>query len=101
MVLWWYVKQAPQWSASLAERSLRQFERDLFPRIGSRVMTDIHPMDLLAALQKMEERGAGETADRLLMPSLRVSGHWLPMANFQKRNITEKPKGRPTPYRSP
>ena len=27
----WYAKQAPQWSASHAERSLRQLERDLFP----------------------------------------------------------------------
>ena len=26
-----YAKQAPQWSASHAERSLRQLERDLFP----------------------------------------------------------------------
>lgn len=63
IVLEWYGKQSPQWSASHAERSLRQLERDLFPWIGQRQMAEIHPMDLLTALQKIEERGAIETAD--------------------------------------
>jgi hypothetical protein len=49
VALEWYSKQAPQWSTSHAERSLRQLERDLFPWIGTRAMTDIHPMELLAA----------------------------------------------------
>ena len=50
VALGWYSKQALQWSISHAERSLRQLERDLVPWIGSRAMTDIHPMELLAAL---------------------------------------------------
>ena len=62
-----YGKQSPQWGDSHAERSLRQLERDLFPWIGDRPMTEIHAMELLAALQKIEERGAIETADRVLM----------------------------------
>jgi integrase len=95
----WYGKQSPQWSASHAERSLRQFERDLFPWIGDRPMTDIHPMELLAALQKVEERGAIETADRVLMLARQVWDYWLPTATVQQRNITEGLKGRLTPYR--
>lgn len=50
VALEWYGKQSPQWSDSHAERSLRQLERDLFPRIGDRPMVDIHPMELLAVL---------------------------------------------------
>ena len=61
----WYGKQSPQWSDSHAERSLRQLERDLFPWIGDKPMSEIHAMELLAALQKVEERGAIETADRV------------------------------------
>ena len=99
VALEWYGKQAPQWSASHAERSLRQLERDLFPWIGSRAMTDIHPMELLAALQKVEERGAVETADRVLMLARQVWDYWLPTADVQQRNITEGLKGRLTPYR--
>ena len=99
VALEWYGKQAPQWSASHAERSLRQLERDLFPWIGARAMTDIHPMELLAALQKVEERGAVETADRVLMLARQVWDYWLPTADVQQRNITEGLKGRLTPYR--
>ncbi|NMM10937.1 MAG: integrase arm-type DNA-binding domain-containing protein [Polaromonas sp.] len=95
----WYGKQSSQWSASHAERSLRQLERDLFPWIGERLMVEIHPMELLAALQKVEERGAIETADRVLMLARQVWDYWLPTAQVQQRNITEGLKGRLTPYR--
>ena len=57
VALEWYAKQAPQWSASHAERSLRQLQRDLFPWIGKRTMPEIQAMELLAALQKVEDRG--------------------------------------------
>jgi integrase len=99
VALEWYAKQAPQWSESHAERSLRQLERDLFPWIGDRPMTDIHAMELLAALQKVEERGAVETADRVLMLARQVWDYWLPSSDAQQRNITEGLKGRLTPYR--
>ena len=36
VALEWYDKQKPLWSDSHAERSLRQFERDLFPWLGGR-----------------------------------------------------------------
>lgn len=99
VALEWYAKQAPQWSTSHAERSLRQLERDLFPWIGSRAMTDIHPSELLSALQKVEERGAVETANRVLMLARQVWDYWLPTADVQQRNITEGLKGRLIPYR--
>jgi hypothetical protein len=66
IALEWYGKQAPLWSESHAGRMLRQLERDLFPWIGDRPIVQIHPMELLVALQKVEERGALETADRAL-----------------------------------
>jgi len=99
IALEWYAKQAPQWSDSHAGRMLRQFERDLFPWIGERPIADIHAMELLAALQKVEERGALETADRALMLARQVWDYWLPTADVQQRNITEGLKARLTPYR--
>ena len=92
-------KQAPQWSEAHADRSLRQLERDLFPWIGERRMLEIHSMELLAALHKVEERGALETADRVLMLARQVWEYWLPTADTQQRNITEGLKARLTPYR--
>jgi len=99
VALEWYAKQAPQWSPSHADRSLRQLERDLFPWIGARPIAEIHAMELLAALQKVEERGALETADRVLMLARQIWDYWLPTATVQQRNITEGLKGRLTPYR--
>lgn len=99
VALEWYGKQVPQWSKSHAERSLRQLERDLFPWIGDRPMTEIHGMELLAALQKVEARGAVETADRVLMLARQVWDYWLPTADLKQRNITEGLKGRLMPYR--
>ena len=78
---------------------LRQFERDLFPWIGERPIAQIHAMELLAVLQKVEDRGALETADRALMLARQVWDYWLPTTNVQQRNITEGLKARLTPYR--
>jgi len=99
IALEWYGKRAPQWSESHAGRMLRQLERDLFPWIGDRPIVQIHAMELLAALQKIEERGALETADRALMLARQVWDYWLPTAEVQQRNITEGLKARLTPYR--
>jgi integrase len=100
IALEWYGKQAPQWSASHALRMLRQLQRDLFPWIGERPIAQIHAMELLAALHKVEERGALETADRALMLARQVWEYWLPTAGLEQRNITEGLKARLTPYRS-
>lgn len=99
IALEWFSKQAPQWSASHASRMLRQLERDLFPCIGEQPIEHIHAMELLAALHKVEERGALETADRALMLARQVWEYWLPTAGVEQRNITEGLKARLTPYR--
>lgn len=95
----WYAKQLPQWSTSHAARSLRQLERDLYPWIGDRPIAEIHALELLAVLQKVEDRGAIETADRVLMLCRQIWDYWLPTAKVAQRNITEGLKKRLTPYR--
>lgn len=99
VALEWYEKQSPQWSSSHAERTLRQLERDLFPWIGARPIAEIHAMELLSALHKVEERGAIETADRVRLVAGMVWDYWLPTADVRQRNITEGLKARLTPYR--
>ena len=97
VALEWYGKQSPQWSDSHVKRSLCQLERDLFPWIDNRLTTEIHALELLAALQKVEERGAIETTDRVLMLARQVWDYWLPTAHVQQRNIEEGLKDRLTP----
>jgi integrase len=99
IALHWYGKQKSNWSETHAFRIKRQLERDLFPFIGERPMAQIHAMELLAALQKIEERGALETADRALGLARQVWDYWLPTADVQQRNITEGLRARLIPYR--
>ena len=94
----WYDKQKPLWSDSHAERSLRQFERDLFPWLGGRRLAEIEPVELLATLRKVEERGAVETADRGLMLARQVWRYGVATGRVG-RDITGDLKGALSPYR--
>jgi integrase len=97
VALEWYGLQTPNWSASHATRTLRNLEKDLFPYVGAKLLKDIHPMELMAAVKKVEDRGAMEAARRVLDTASQVFKHWLPMAPPQYRNITEGLKARLTP----
>ena len=61
----WYAKQKPNWVESYSTRVLRALERNLFPYLGSRPIASITAPDLLAALRKVEHRGAIESAHRI------------------------------------
>lgn len=99
VALEWHGKQVDRWSPEHADRTKRQLERDLFPWLGNRPMGNIEPLELLSVLQKIEERGAIETADRGLMLARQVYEYWLPTADTTQRNITEGLQKRLTPYR--
>ena len=94
----WHSKQVSNWSGVHAKTVIRRLERDLFPWIGKRPMSQIHAMELLAVLQKIEERGTVETAHRVLDIVRQVWGYWLPSAEVQQRNITDGLKARLQPY---
>lgn len=94
----WYGKQAPEWSESHASRAMRQLERDLFPFIGARTLAEIKPVELLATLRKIEDRGAIETADRALMLARQVWRYGVSTGRAD-RDITQDLKGALTPYR--
>ncbi len=98
VALEWYERQKTQWSDAHAERSLRQFERDLFPWLGERRLAEIEPVELLATLRKVEERGAVETADRGLMLSRQVWRYGVATGRVG-RDITGDLKGALSPYR--
>jgi site-specific recombinase XerD len=62
----WQKLQAPQWKARHAEDVLASLENNLFPTLGARDLGAIRSQDLVALLQKVQQRGAVETAFRLL-----------------------------------
>ena len=62
----WFAKYAPQWAANHSDRIMRRFERDIFPWLGGRPITEIKAPELLATMRRIEARGAPETAHRAL-----------------------------------
>jgi integrase len=60
----WHAKFANTWAPSHADRVLRLLDRDVFPWIGHRPISEIAAPELLAVLRRIESRGALETAFR-------------------------------------
>jgi integrase len=61
----WHAKFTPSWTPGHAETIKSRLERDLFPWLGSRPIKDIKAPELLAALRRVESRGALESAHRI------------------------------------
>lgn len=62
----WFAKHARTWTGPHADRIMRRFERDVFPWVGGKPIAEIKAPELLAALRRIESRGALETAHRAL-----------------------------------
>jgi integrase len=60
----WYDQTMPQKSESYRVRTGRILEKDLYPVIGNRPIGEIAPAELLAALRRIEARGANDIAHR-------------------------------------
>jgi len=62
----WYEKFRPGWRDTHARIVLQRLEKNIFPAIGTRPVQDIQPPELLRAIRMVENRGAVETARRVL-----------------------------------
>lgn len=60
----WFEKNSNAWVPAHVIRKKRLFERDIFPSLGKRPIAEIEPPDVLDLLQRIEARGAHETAKR-------------------------------------
>lgn len=62
----WIAKQSPHWAESHTTKILRRFEQNVFPWIGSRPINEITATEILTVLQRVENRGAIDTAHRVM-----------------------------------
>ncbi len=62
----WFAKYSSTWVDYHGDRILKRFERDIFPWIGDRPITEITGRELLVVIRRIEGRGAVETAHRAL-----------------------------------
>ncbi len=60
----WFTKYLPTWAKTHSSKVIRRMERDVFPWIGSRPISEVSAPELLAALRRIEARGAVDTAHR-------------------------------------
>ena len=61
----WFAQQADGWTEGHAAQTLLTLEREAFPAFGDKPITDIKPLEVLAMLRKIEERGALDVALRV------------------------------------
>lgn len=61
----WLKKMAPTRSVSTQDKVQGWLDNNVFPVLGKKPIADIKPRDILAAVQKMEVRGAVESAHRV------------------------------------
>lgn len=94
----WYQKQVSKWSPAHATRTKQQLERDLFPWLGDRRLSDIEPVELLATIRKTEARGALETASRGLGVASLIWRYGVATGRVD-RDIAADLKGALTPFR--
>jgi len=62
----WFECKMSEKSDSHKKRTLANLERDVFPFMGGQAISDLKAQELLKVLRKVEERGAVETAHRVL-----------------------------------
>ena len=62
----WFSKHAPNWKENHSSKIIARLEKDVFPWIGAIPIAEINAPALLAAIRRIESRGALETAHRAL-----------------------------------
>lgn len=91
----WGSKKVNEWDDK-NNRSKRMLERNIFPWLGSRPITDILPKDILACLRRVEDRGTIETAHRTLQICGQVFRYAVATGRAD-RDITPDLRGALTP----
>lgn len=61
----WHTNSKGAWVDAHTERVMSRLERDVFPAIGAKAITEIEPAEILSILRTVEARGAIDIAKRL------------------------------------
>lgn len=94
----WYAKQVHTWVAHHASDVLRRLESNIYPSLGRRPIADIEALELLAALQKIEHRGAYDLAHRVLQVCGQVFRYGIATGRC-KHDLSADLRGALTPHK--
>ncbi len=65
LALEWHETKAGGWSVAHRDTTMERMEKNLFPWLGNRPLTEIEAPELLATLRRIEARGAIDTTHRV------------------------------------
>ena len=94
----WYGKQVHTWVKSHAKDVLRRLEVNIFPLLGHRPVNEIDAPELLAAIRKIESRGAYDLAHRVLAVCGQVFRYGVASGHCS-RDISADLRGALTPHK--
>jgi len=97
VALEWYNKRAHTWVEHHARDVKRRLESNIFPEIGRRPIAEIEAPELLAAVQKIENRGAHDLAHRVLQVCGQVFRHGIATGKCS-RDVARDLRGALTPH---
>jgi integrase len=95
----WFGKHQSGWAASHSSKVIARLEKDVFPFIGSRPINQITAPELLKVLQRVENRGALETAHKARVTCGQVFRYAIATARTE-RDISADLKGALPPVRT-
>ncbi len=93
----WFDLKRDSWSDHYAIREKRNLEKDLFPHFAARHIGEIQPIELLAAVRAVEERGALDVAHRVLTTAGQVWRYAVATGRAQ-RDVSADIKGALKPH---
>ena len=94
----WYAKQSHTWVPGHALDVKRRLEKNAFPFLGMRPIAGIEAPELLAAVRKIEERGAHDLAHRVLSVCGQVFRYGIATGRCT-RDIAADLRGALTPHK--
>ncbi len=94
----WFKKQVHTWVPGHADDVRRRLEKNAFPALGRRPIEHIDAPELLAAIRKIEERGAYDLAHRVLQVCGQVFRYGIATGRC-KRNLARDLQGALTPHK--
>lgn len=66
VALEWHTKNAQKWAPEHADRVISRLKNEVFPRVGTRPISELSAAEILSVVQRVESRGLVDTAHRIL-----------------------------------
>ena len=88
----WHSNFKSEWDPDHATRILRRLEENIFPWLGNRPISDVRAPELLTVLRRIQDRGALESAHRILQYCGRVFRYAI-VTGRAERDVSADLKG--------